>query len=62
MGILTPETLMMIAQVDHDWNYFRFSNRVTAEMIPTGSNTFELVLLVRMILDERISGAHTYIM
>jgi hypothetical protein len=52
MGILTPETLMMIAQVDHDWNYFRFSSRVTAEMVLTGSNTFELVLLVHMIVDE----------
>jgi hypothetical protein len=52
MGILTPETLMMIAQVDHDWNYFRFSSRVTAEMVLTGSNTFELVLLVHMIVNE----------
>jgi hypothetical protein len=45
---------MTKAHVDRDWNFFKFSNRVTAEMVPSGNNTFELVLLVRMVVDERI--------
>ncbi|KAJ7912191.1 hypothetical protein B0H13DRAFT_2008004 [Mycena leptocephala] len=61
-GIVSP---FLPAQVDHDWNYFRFSNRVTAEMIPTGSNTFELVLLPNpfcspSVLNIEIRGIRGY--
>jgi hypothetical protein len=33
-------------QVGYDWDYFKFPELVTAELIPYGNNTFELVMVV----------------
>lgn len=34
-------------EVGYDWEYFKFPKLVTAELIPYGNNTFELVIVVR---------------
>lgn len=39
-----------IAEVGpYDWEYFHMPALVTPEMVPYGNNTFELVMLVRVV-------------
>ncbi|KAJ7245422.1 hypothetical protein C8J57DRAFT_1361868 [Mycena rebaudengoi] len=51
--------------VGYDWNYFKLSELVTAEMIPHGENTFELVMVSNVfcrpsVLNTKIGGSDAY--
>lgn len=37
----------LAAQVGYDWEYFEFPKLVTPEMIASGNNAYELVMVVR---------------
>ncbi|KAJ7367487.1 hypothetical protein DFH08DRAFT_677095 [Mycena albidolilacea] len=61
-GIVSP---VVPAHVDSDWNYFKFSKRISAEMVPYGDNTFELVVLPNpfctpSVLNTNIRGISGY--
>ncbi|KAJ7753642.1 hypothetical protein DFH07DRAFT_921322 [Mycena maculata] len=61
-GIMSP---ILPAQAGFDWEYFRFPDLVTAEMIPHGDNTFELVMVSNefcrpSVLNTRVAGIDAY--
>ncbi|KAJ7233038.1 hypothetical protein C8J57DRAFT_1090832 [Mycena rebaudengoi] len=61
-GIMSP---ILPAHVGYDWNYFQFPELVTAEMVPHGDNTFELVMVSNVfcrpsVLNTQIRGADAY--
>ncbi len=36
----------LAAQVGYDWDYFKFPGLVTPEMVASGNNSYELVMVV----------------
>ncbi|EPS94264.1 hypothetical protein FOMPIDRAFT_1055251 [Fomitopsis schrenkii] len=59
-GIMSP---MLPAEVGDDWEYFKFSKQFTPHMVPSGENSFELVMranpyycpaIVNTTLDEGV--------
>ncbi|KAJ7870004.1 hypothetical protein B0H13DRAFT_2557202 [Mycena leptocephala] len=61
-SIMSP---VLPAQVGYDWEYFRFRQTVTAEMVPHGNNTFELVMVSNefsrpAVLNTKIEGIDAY--
>ncbi|KAF8878687.1 hypothetical protein CPB84DRAFT_1793984, partial [Gymnopilus junonius] len=61
-GIISP---FLPAEVDHDWEYFKFPGNVTPEMVPNGNGTYELVMLANpfcrpSIINTQINGVDSY--
>ncbi|KAJ7193924.1 hypothetical protein GGX14DRAFT_378403 [Mycena pura] len=61
-GIISP---VLPDQVGYDWEYFKFPDLVTAEMIPSGNETFELVMVSNefcrpSVLNTRVNGIDAY--
>ncbi|KAJ7464987.1 hypothetical protein B0H11DRAFT_2050421 [Mycena galericulata] len=61
-GIMSP---ILPAKVGYDWEYFKFPELVTAEMIPYGNNTFELVMVSNefcrpAVLNSHVGGIDAY--
>ncbi|KAJ7245421.1 hypothetical protein C8J57DRAFT_1082265 [Mycena rebaudengoi] len=57
--------LTLPVQVGYDWNYFKLSELVTAEMVPHSENTFELVMVSNVfcrpsVLNTKIGGSDAY--
>ncbi|TFK38857.1 hypothetical protein BDQ12DRAFT_629926 [Crucibulum laeve] len=61
-GIMSP---ILPANVDYDWDYFRFPENVLPEMVPNGNNTFEFVMVSNpfctpSVLNGKVNGADSY--
>ncbi|KAJ7929762.1 hypothetical protein B0H13DRAFT_2652291 [Mycena leptocephala] len=62
VGIISP---VLPEQVGYDWEYFKFPKLVTAELIPYGDNTFELVMVSNefcrpCVLNTQVGGIEAY--
>ncbi|KAJ6553311.1 hypothetical protein B0H19DRAFT_1263705 [Mycena capillaripes] len=67
LATLNPRQIITCssAQVGYDWEYFRFPELVTAEMVPHGNNTFELVMVTNKfcrpaVLNTQVGGIDAY--
>ncbi|KAF8968163.1 hypothetical protein BDZ97DRAFT_1655638 [Flammula alnicola] len=61
-GIMSP---VLPAQVGYDWDYFRFPDLVTPEMVPYGENTFEFVMVSNVfcrpsVINTKVDGIDSY--
>ncbi|KAJ6583069.1 hypothetical protein DFH09DRAFT_978909 [Mycena vulgaris] len=61
-GIMSP---ILPAEVGYDWEYFKFPDLVTPEMVPHGNNTFELVMVSNVfgrpaVLNTQVRGIEAY--
>ncbi|KAJ7083262.1 hypothetical protein C8R44DRAFT_822628 [Mycena epipterygia] len=61
-GIMSP---VLPAEVGYDWEYFKFPELVTPEMVPHGNNTFELVMVSNVfcrpsVLNTQVGGIDAY--
>ncbi|KAH9934343.1 uncharacterized protein B0H18DRAFT_870080 [Fomitopsis serialis] len=56
---------MLPAEVGYDWDYFKFSGRVTPHMIPYGNKAYELVMMENeycrpSVINTKVNGADAY--
>ncbi|KAJ7448015.1 hypothetical protein FB451DRAFT_1289566 [Mycena latifolia] len=61
-GIMSP---LLPADVGSDWEYFKFPDLVTPEMVPYGDNTFELIMVdnvfgTPVVLNTKVRGINAY--
>ncbi|KAK0463970.1 uncharacterized protein EV420DRAFT_1638889 [Desarmillaria tabescens] len=61
-GAMSP---ILPVQVDYDWDYFRFPGLVTPEMIPSGNNSYELIMVSNpfcqpSVLNTKVNGVDAY--
>ncbi|KAJ7087037.1 hypothetical protein C8R43DRAFT_939403, partial [Mycena crocata] len=61
-GIMSP---ILPAEVGYDWEYFKFPELVTPEMVPYGNNSFELIMVSNVfcrpaVLNTQVRGIDAY--